>query len=122
MSAKKKKILLVEDEPLIQDIYLKKLKEAGFDVTCVFDAEEAKKILRKRSFHLIILDIILPKEDGLSFLKKLRKEKNNIPVIIFSNLEGENYFDEAKKYKVKDYIIKANYTPSEIVQKIQQII
>ncbi len=122
MSAKKKKILLVEDEPLIQDIYLKKFKEAGFDVTCVFDAEEAKKILRKRSFHLIILDILLPKEDGLSFLKKLRKEKNNIPVIIFSNLEGENYFNEAKKYKVKDYIIKANYTPSEIVQKIQQII
>ncbi len=122
MSAKKKKILLVEDEPLIQDIYLRKFQEAGFDITCVFDAEEAEKLLRKKSFHLVILDILLPREDGLSFLKKLRKEKNNIPVIIFSNLEGENYLNEAKKYKAKDYIIKANYTPSEIIQKIQQIL
>ena len=122
MSTKKKKILLVEDEPLIQDIYLKKFQEAGFDITCVFSAEEAEKILRKRSFHLIILDILLPKEDGFSFLKKLRKEKNNIPVVVFSNLEGEEYLKEAKKHKAKDYLIKANYTPSEIVQKIQQII
>jgi len=122
MSAKKKKILLVEDEPLIQDIYLKKFQEAGFDITCVFSAEEAEKLLRKRVFHLIILDILLPKEDGFSFLKKLRKEKNNIPVVIFSNLEGENYLNKAKKYKAKDYLIKTNYTPSEIINKIQQII
>lgn len=119
---KKKKILLIEDEPLIQEIYLKKLKDAGFNVICVFSSEEADKLLKKKKFDLIILDILLPKEDGFSFLKRIRKKEDNTPVIVLSNLEGKEYLEKAKKQKVKDYLIKANYTPSEILKIIQQII
>lgn len=122
MAHKKKKILLIEDEPFIQDIYLKKFKDAGFDVTCAFSAEEAQKLLKRKSVHLIILDILLPKEDGFSFLKRLRKDKDNIPVVILSNLTGEECLKKAKKYRAKDYLVKSDHTPSEIVKIIQQII
>ncbi|MCD6429437.1 response regulator [bacterium] len=121
MSPKKvRKILLIEDEPLIQEIYVRKLEEKGFKVLSVVSAEEAKNILRKEKFHLIILDILLPKEDGVSFLAKIRKQGNKTPVIILSNLEDDNYRKKAKKLKVKDYLIKTNYTPAELVELIQK--
>jgi len=117
MSPKKvRKILLIEDEPLIQEIYVRK----RFKVLSVVSAEEAKNILRKEKFHLIILDILLPKEDGVSFLAKIRKQGNKTPVIILSNLEDDNYRKKAKKLKVKDYLIKTNYTPAELVELIQK--
>ena len=116
-----KKILLIEDEKMIRDIYVTKLQQFGnFIIFEAIIADQAQKFLDEQTIDLIILDIILPKEDGLSYLKRLRKNNINIPVIILSNLEGEEYRKEAKKLKVKKYILKANYTPSEIIELIKK--
>jgi DNA-binding response OmpR family regulator len=114
-----KKILLIEDEPLLREIYVKKLKEIGLKVYTVSSAEEAKEVLKKEVFNLIILDILLPKENGISFLSKIRKSGCRIPVVILSNLEDENMRKKAKKLKIKGYLLKTDYTPSEIVEKIK---
>jgi len=114
-----KKILLIEDEPLLIELYNKKLKETGARVLSVKSAEEAKRILAKEKIDLIILDILLPRKDGISFLKEIRKEGKKTPVIILSNLEDKKLQQQAKRLKVKEYLLKANYTPSQIIEKIK---
>ena len=116
-----KTILLIEDERMIRDIYITKLKQFGnFVILEAITPSQAQKILDKQAVDFIILDIILPQEDGLSYLKRLRKNNINIPVVILSNLEGKEYRNKAEKLKVKKYILKANYTPSEAVELIKE--
>jgi len=116
-----KKILLIEDEKMIRDIYITKLNQFGnFDIFEAITSDQAQNILDKQVIDLIILDIILPKEDGLSYLKRLRENNINLPVIVLSNLEGEEYRKRAKELKAKEYILKANYTPTEIIEKIKK--
>jgi len=115
-----KKILLIEDEPLLVEIYSKKFTELGAEVLSVKSAEEGKEMLAKETnIDLIILDILLPRKDGISFLKEIRKEGKKTPVIILSNLEDKKLLQQAKRLKVKEYLLKANYTPSQIIEKIK---
>jgi DNA-binding response OmpR family regulator len=116
-----KKILLVEDEKLTREMYSTKLRSEGFQVFESMTTDEAEEILKKEKIDLLILDIILPKENGLDYLERLRKTKRKIPpVIILSNLEGEEYRKRAHKFKIKDYFLKTDYTPAELVELIKK--
>jgi len=116
-----KKILLLEDEKMIRDIYVTKLKQAGdFKIFQAVTSDQAEEVLEKEKIDLIILDIILPKEDGLSYLGRLREKNIKIPVIVLSNLEGEDYRKKAKELKATKYILKTSYTPSEIIEAIKK--
>lgn len=116
-----KKILFIEDEKLIRDIYQTKFSEMkDVEVFAVITSDEAEKILLREKIDLIILDIILPKQDGLSYLKGLRQNGVNIAVIILSNLEGENYRKIAQELGVKEYILKTDYIPSEIIEIVKK--
>ena len=116
-----KKILFIEDEKLIRDIYQTKFKELGdVEMFTAITSDEAERILSEQRIDLIILDIILPKQDGLSYLKELRENKVNISVVILSNLECEDYRKTAKELGVKEYILKTDYIPSEIVAIIKK--
>lgn len=120
MSMKKKKILLIEDEPLLIELYTCKLKELGIEVLATKSAEEAEEILKKEKIDLIILDILLPKTDGLSFLAKIRERGDESKVVILSNLDDPRLKERAKNFQVKEYLIKANLTPKEIIEKIKK--
>ena len=117
-----KKILIVEDEKILAEIYRDKFTEAGFEVLVTFEAKEGLKIAKKEKPDLIVLDILLPKENGIVFLAWLRKEPevSSIPVVAFSNYDDPETKRQAARLGVKDYLIKTNYTPSEIVAKIKQ--
>ncbi len=116
-----KKILLLEDEKMIRDIYITKLKQAGnFEIFEAITSDQAQEILNKQKIDLIILDIILPKEDGLSYLKRLRENNMQLPVIILSNLEGKDYRKRAQELEVKEYILKTSYIPTEVVGKTKK--
>jgi len=116
-----KQILFIEDEKLIRDIYQTKFSEIkDIEVFTVITPDEAEKVLLEERIDLIILDILLPKQDGLSYLKKLKKNGVNIAVIIFSNLEGESYRKIAKALGVKEYILKTDYIPSEILEIVKK--
>jgi len=116
-----KKILIVEDEKILAEIYRDKFTEAGFEVLVTFEAEEGLKLAKKEKPDLIVLDILLPRENGVYFLTELKNdlEISSIPVVVFSNFDDPEIKRTALRLGVKDYLIKTNYTPKEIVAKIK---
>jgi len=120
-SSKKKKILIIEDEKILAEMYDNKFTKAGFKVVLAYDSEEGIKIAKKEKPDLIVLDILLPSENGITFLSWLKKDPkiSSIPVVVFSNYDDPETKKEAEEFGVKDYLIKANYTPQAIVKKIK---
>lgn len=120
MVEKKPKILLVEDEEILAKMYEEKFTEAGFEEILAFEAKQGLKKVKKEKPDLVILDILLPKENGLFFLEKLRKDSKVglTPVVAFSNYDDPETAKKAIKLGVKEYLIKTDYTPQPIIKKI----
>jgi CheY-like chemotaxis protein len=120
----KKRIMIVEDDSFVMDIYKTKLTQEGFEIVLASNGLEAIKRLedKKNKPDLILLDIVMPFMDGLEVLKKIKKEDSlrNIPVILLTNLSQKEEVDEGLKLGAIDYLIKSHFTPSEVLEKINQ--
>jgi len=116
------KILLIEDEIEMAEMYRDKFLEAGFEVTLAFTSEEGLEMVKKERPDLIVLDILLPTENGISFLAKLRKspKTSNLIVVALSNYDEPNTKKEAFDLGVKDYLIKTEFTPKKLVEEIKK--
>jgi len=123
MTKKKKKILLIEDDTFLSHMYELKFVAEGFDVSVAHDGLEGLEMVKKNMPDIILLDIILPKMDGWDFLKKLRADlaASTPPVILLTNLGQSNDVKKGMSMGVVDYLIKAHFTPSEVVQRIKQV-
>ena len=119
-----KKILIIEDEKILGEMYRDKFIQEGFEVILATSAEEGSEVMAKEKPDLILLDILLPRANGISFLAKLRKDPavSSTPVVAFSNYDDPKTKREALKLGVKDYLIKTNFTPQEIIEKIKNYI
>jgi DNA-binding response OmpR family regulator len=123
-----KKILLVEDDPFLIDIYQKKLKDSGFKVEVAKDGEKALEILKEKNFDLMLLDIVLPRIDGwkiLEGLREMKKEKKDLEkmkIVIWSNLGEKEDVKKGLSLGATSYLIKANFTPSEVVREIEKLL
>lgn len=119
-----KKILLVEDDENIREMYQMKLEMEGYRVVAVGDGRKALELIKKENPNLVLLDILLPKKDGFEILKEIRQSKNenvkNTPVIIASNLSHPDDRQEAKRLAVFDYLVKAEVTPQEMADKVSE--
>lgn len=117
-----KKILIVEDEKILAEMYRDKLSKKGFNVVLSLDAEDGFAAAKKEKPDLVVLDILLPKGNGISFLEKLREDPETaaIPVVAFSNYDGVETKKKAFELGVLDYLIKTSYTPQELVEKIKK--
>lgn len=118
----KKKILIIEDEKILTEMYHDTFVNAGFEVISSVEAGKALVIAKKEKPDLIILDILLPNENGIGFLKKLREdpEISSIPVIVFTNYDDSEEQRKARDLGVKDYLIKANFTPKQFVMRVKR--
>ena len=116
-----KKILVVEDEEYIRDLYVQILQKEGYLVDSASDGEEAFMKMSKKEYDLILLDIILPKIDGLQVLEKLKKESKKItaPVVLLTNLSQEVVVAKAMNYGVRGYMVKSDLTPSDILTEVR---
>ena len=119
-----KSILLVEDDPFITDIYTTKLTNAGFSVDMVNDGKKAIEKLEEKKPDLLILDIVLPQVDGWEVLRKIKLNSNlkDLKIIIFSNLSQKQEIEKGMDLGSIKYLIKANYTPSEVVEEIKSLL
>ena len=117
-----KKILLIEDDPFLIDIYTTKLEDSGFSVEVATEGEAGLKKLRKEKFDLLILDIVLPNVDGWEVLEEIEKEEKfkNLKIIVFSNLGQKEEVEKGLNLGAVKYFIKAHYTPSEAVEEIKK--
>ncbi|MDO8498894.1 MAG: response regulator [bacterium] len=115
-----KKILLVEDETFIADIYARELSKAGFQVKVAKDGTTGLKTLEEEKFDLLLLDIMLPGIHGLELLRqwKLKHPDDTMPILLLTNLGQEEVIKEAFTLGARGYLIKASYTPKQIVDEI----
>ena len=117
-----KKILFIEDEQTLQKTISRYLEQEGYQVNNALDGEIGLEIAKKEKPDLILLDIILPKKNGFEVLKELKEDETtkDIPVIILTNLEGNNDVEKALSLGATTYLIKANYKLEEISNKIKE--
>jgi two-component system, OmpR family, alkaline phosphatase synthesis response regulator PhoP len=115
------KILIIEDEKMLAQMYKEKLEKENFKVHLAFDSREGINLAKKEKPDLILLDILLPKENGIFFLKSQRSdpEISSIPVIVISNYDNPKIKEEAIKLGAKGYLLKTDYTPKQLVEKIK---
>jgi DNA-binding response OmpR family regulator len=120
----KKRILLAEDDPFLIDIYTTKLKDSDFDVDTAANGEEILKKAKEIKFDLLILDIVLPHMDGWEIIGKIKSDpaSKDLKVIILSNLGQKEEVEKGMKLGAEKYLIKAHYTPSQVVEEIKKII
>lgn len=116
------KILIVEDEKMLNEAYELVLKKEGHDIQVAYNGEEALTILKKEKPELILLDLRMPKMDGVAFLKKLstKFKDSKLKIIIFSNYDDPKEIDEAFKHGATRYILKAWSSPNELVKVVRE--
>lgn len=121
---KKITVLLAEDDRFVSDIYKRKLGTDGFDVLFAPDGREAVKILEETIPDLVLLDIMMPFMDGMEVLQKMKGEDRwkKIPVVMLTNLAEKENIERSISMGADGYIIKAHFTPSEVVQKIKTVL
>jgi DNA-binding response OmpR family regulator len=118
-------VLLVEDDTFISGMYQTKLASQGYTVELKEDGESAWARLQQDPLpDLVLLDIVLPKKDGFEILEGLRASDRtkNLPVILLTNLGQKPDVERGVKLGADDYIIKAHYTPTEVIDKLTQVL
>jgi CheY-like chemotaxis protein len=115
-------VLLIEDDPLLTKMYKAKFTTEGFNVLVAQDGEEGLKMALENSPDMILLDIMMPKLSGLDLLGKLREDPKgkDIPVIVLTNLTQQKEAQKALDLGAKEFMVKANLTPSQVVEKIKK--
>ena len=121
---KKVKVLIIEDDSFILDMYKIKFESLNFEVISASDGEMGLKILEKEKPDIILLDIIIPKIDGFNVLKMIKNNPalEKIPVILLTNLGQRENIEKGLELGAASYIIKAHFTPTEIVKKIKEVL
>lgn len=121
-SKKRPLIILVEDDSFLAGMYTTKLSLEGFEVLQEADGTAGFELIKDKKPDLVLLDIILPKMDGFEILKALKADKDlaNIPVILLTNLGKKEEVDKGISLGAVDYLIKAHFVPSEVIEKIRK--
>jgi DNA-binding response OmpR family regulator len=116
------KILIVEDEQILIKVLKEKFEEEKFEVMAVVDGENILPIAKKFRPDIILLDIVLPKINGLDILANLKSDENlkMIPVIMLSNLDGDEKIKQALSLGAVDYMVKTQHPINEIVEKVSE--
>lgn len=117
-----KKILLVEDERILAQMYKDKFEEAGYPTDVMFSAEEAFEYLKTEKPDLILLDILLPRKNGVAFLEIIKEipELSEVPVVALSNYDDPETKKKAFDLGIKEYLLKTQYTPQELLSQIKK--
>ncbi|EKD46887.1 MAG: hypothetical protein ACD_67C00027G0002 [uncultured bacterium] len=118
----KKRILVVEDEQALAKAIIAKFENSGFEVFWAQNGEECLNVAFEQHPDLILLDIIMPKMDGITALNKLRSDTwgKNVPIIMLTNLSSAEDVDMATKNGVFDYLIKSDWKLEDVVKKVSE--
>ncbi len=117
-------VLLVEDDEMLHTMYTQKFTREGFTVLSAYNGADGVKVAEEQKPDIVLLDIIMPKMDGFTALKKMKKSPvaQNIPVILLTNLGQEEDIRKGRELGAVDYFIKANHTPQEVIDKVREIL
>ncbi len=119
-----KKVLIIEDDKFLRELLGKKLSSLGFDAVLAVDGEEGLEKIKTEKPDIVLLDLILPGINGFEVLEQAKKDPsvNEIPIIILSNLGQSEDIEKGLRLGAKDFLVKAHFTPQEIVNKLQIVL
>lgn len=117
-----KKILIVEDEELLYNLLQRKLSQEGYEVSIAKDGVEGMKMVREIKPDLLLLDIVMPNKNGFEVMDDMQsdEELRNIPIIVISNSGQPVEIDKAKESGAKDWLIKTEFDPQEVIKKVKK--
>src|SRR3989344_7300346 len=125
MAGEKKKILIVDDDSFLLDMYAFKFSQNNFAVYTAMNGVQAiEKLKNESSFDVLLVDIIMPEMDGFEMLEKMNAEKlsPSSTKIILSNKSQQSDIDRGNSLGVAGYIVKANSTPAEVINQVMEIL
>ncbi|MCP6718397.1 MAG: response regulator [Patescibacteria group bacterium] len=119
-----KKVLIIEDEDLIMDLLKKKLIQEGYEVSTAYDGEQGIEKLKNVKPDIVLLDIVMPKKSGYEVMEEMSKdpELSKIPIIVISNSGQPVELDKAKNLGAEDWLVKTEFDPKEVVEKVRRLI
>ncbi len=119
-----KKILILEDEEILLNLYSKKLEGAGYIVEKAINVLDARKLIENNKFDLALIDHGLrgQEESGLSFVPQLKHKNPNVKAVILTNFSGNDFEKEARKAGADDLIIKLNMPPSQLPDYLKRLL
>jgi len=122
----KKTVLIVEDDSFLSDMYQTKFSVSGYNVLLAQNGMQCLELLRNNTSapDIALLDVVMPKMDGLELLELLKKDDRtkNIPIILLTNLGQDKDVKKGLEMGADMYLIKAHYTPSQVVEKVEEIL
>jgi len=122
MPNKKIKVLIAEDEETLSQMYQVKFEKEGFVVAVALNGKDALAKAKEFKPDIVLLDIIMPQLDGFSVLEQLRADKSfaKVPIIMLTNLGQTEDIKKGEKMGADDYLVKANCTPMDVVNKVRE--
>lgn len=120
----KSTVLIVEDDEFLQDVLLTKLKSLGIGTLVADNGKKALRLMKEEKPVLVLLDLVMSDMDGFEVLKRAQadKEISRIPIVVLSNLGQREDIEHAKSVGAREFLVKAHYTPSEVVKKIKHFL
>ncbi len=117
-------VLIIEDDKFLRDLLVQKLKKEGFFTIEAVNGEEGIIVAKKEHPRLILLDLILPGMDGFGVLRVLKEDSSttSIPIIVLSNLGQKEDKDRCMQLGAEDFMVKAHFTPGEIIAAIKSVL
>lgn len=116
-----KKILIVEDDGFLREIYVDTLKRGGYEVDTAIDGDDGYAKIKKGGYNLVLLDIIMPKQEGLQVMRTLKSDpeyKSETPVVFLTNLDNDAEVKQALQLG-KGYLIKSQLTPADLLKEVE---
>ena len=123
-TAKDIKILVVDDDPFILDMYVLKFKDQGFQIDTATDGQAALEKIQTEKFDIVLLDVIMPKMDGFDVIKKIKEYKTpqSFKILFLTNFGQKEDVEKGMELGADGYVIKAHFTPSEVVTKVKELL
>lgn len=117
-------VILIEDEANIRSVYSEMLKTEGFEVVEISDGDEGLDTLKTDSWDLLLLDLMLPKKDGVELLKDIQNDPKakNRPVLVVTNLNNEDLKNTCMQLGAKEYLVKSDITPGDLVTNVKKYV
>lgn len=115
------KILVIDDEPVVLNSCRKVLEQDGFDVCLVASADEALELLKVESFDLLLVDVKMPKHDGIYLMQMVKEQRSDIPIIVMSGYPTHDTISDGAKMGAAAFIAKP-FTPDELIETLRKVI
>lgn len=121
----RKRVVVAEDDSVLRNILVERLRQAGYEAYGAEDGEAALTVLKKRTPDLLLLDIVMPKKDGMAVLEEVRASEDPVlkatPVIIISNSGQPVEIERAQKLGIKDFLVKTTFDSSDVLGKVNEL-